>query len=335
MNRGICCAGNMIVDTMYRCERYPKEGELTHIFEGIEYATGGAVCNTGVDLARLDPDMRVLLSGYAGNDRLGDFMMEQLGKIPNLDLSQVRREGETSYTIVMNNAQNRARTFFQYGGANNSYGEDSIDWNHLDIDILHIGYLLLLPHLDTENAEFGTNMAKLLCKAQKRGLKTSIDVVTESGERFSRIVPPALRYTDYCIINELEAQQTTGILLRDDDGKLQRQNFRKALECLKELGVSTWSVIHCPEMGAGLDESGIYYEEDSLALPKGYIAGSTGAGDAFCAGILYAAEKELGLKEGLKIGACTAAASLSQVGATDGVGTFNEVMKLYELYGKK
>ena len=36
--------------------------------------------------------------------------------------------------------------------------------------------------------------------------------------------------------------------------------------------------------------------------------------------------------EALKIGACTAAASLSEVSASDGVKTVEEVLKLYELY---
>ena len=57
-----------------------------------------------------------------------------------------------------------------------------------------------------------------------------------------------------------------------------------------------------------------------------------GAGDAFCAGILYAAEKGLSMAEALKLGACTAAASLSAVGASDGVGTAEEVLKLFEQY---
>ena len=41
------------------------------------------------------------------------------------------------------------------------------------------------------------------------------------------------------------------------------------------------------------------------------------------------------LQEALKLGACSAAASLSEVSASDGVKTKDEVLKLYELYGKK
>ncbi len=75
-------------------------------------------------------------------------------------------------------------------------------------------------------------------------------------------------YTDYCIINEIEAQQTTGVLLREDNGALHPENMIVALKMLREMGVSKWAVIHCPEIGAGLDDEGKYYEQKSLILPK-------------------------------------------------------------------
>ncbi len=43
MKKGICCAGNMLVDITYPIETWPKQNELTHITEGIESSTGG--CN--------------------------------------------------------------------------------------------------------------------------------------------------------------------------------------------------------------------------------------------------------------------------------------------------
>ena len=334
MRKGICCAGNMIVDITYPIETWPKQNELTHITEGIQSSSGGAVCNTIIDLARLDPTLHLVASGCAGHDTEGDFLMEELSKYPNIDLSMVKRDGRTSFTAVMSNNKTKERTFFQHAGASAYYSEDHIDWDKLDVNILHIGYILLLPHLDEPDEEYGTKMARLLHRAQGCGMKTSIDVVSETGDRFARLVTPALKYADYCVINELEAQQTTGIVLRDEGGKLHTENMPAALARLKKLGVSTWAVIHCPEIGCGIDENDCYHEVPSLKLPAGYIQGTVGAGDAFCAGILYAAEKGMGMAEALKLGACTAAASLSQVGASGGVGTLEEVLKLHTLYGR-
>lgn len=332
MKKGICCAGNMIVDITYPIENYPKQNELTHIVGEIKSTTGGAVCNTIIDLARLDPSLPLFASGFAGHDKEGDFMMAELGKYPNIDLGMVKRNGQTAFTIVMSNDKTKERTFFCYGGSTEGFCEEDIDWDKLDADIFHIGYILLLPALDQPDEQYGTKMARLLCRAQKQGLKTSIDVVSESGDRFTRLVTPALKYCNYCVINELEAQQTTGVCLRSEDGVLHVENMRAALEKLKELGVKDWAVIHCPEVGCGMDEQGNYFEVPSLKLPKGYIQGTTGAGDAFCSGILYAAEMDMPMDKALKLAACTAAASLGHPSACDGVKTADEVLKLYDLY---
>lgn len=182
--RGICCAGNMIVDITYPIAAWPKESELTHITEGIQSSTGGSVCNTITDLARLDPALKLTASGFAGHDPEGDFILEELGKYDNIDLSMVKRSGRTSFTAVMSNNETKARTFFQHAGANAYYGEEDIDWERLDADIFHIGYILLLPNLDQKDPKYGTKMARLLAHAQSLGMKTSIDVVSESGNRF-------------------------------------------------------------------------------------------------------------------------------------------------------
>lgn len=331
MRQGICVAGNLIVDITYPIERWPRQSELTTITDGITRSVGGAVCNVITDLAKLDKNLPLSALGVIGDDAEGDFICEQLGKHQNIDLSLLGRKGTTSFTAVMSDNRTKARTFFQYRGANSLFDESFIDWDKIDAEILHVGYILLLDALDQEDAEYGTKMARLLAEAQRRGIRTSIDVVTETGDRFRSLVPPSLRYTDYCVINELEAQQITGVLLRDEQEKLYPENMEAALKKMKELGVSTWAVIHCPEGGYGLDEENTFVSLPSLKLPKGYIKGTVGAGDAFCAGVLYGAQKKWNLLEGIRLGTCAAAASLSEPGATEGMKTVSEVMKLEEL----
>ena len=333
MRKGICVAGNLIVDITYPIERWPRQSELTTITDGITRSVGGAVCNVITDLAKLDETLPLSALGVIGDDAEGEFILEQLGRHENIDLSLLGRKGTTSFTAVMSDNRTKARTFFQYRGANALFDESFIDWDRIDAKFLHVGYILLLDALDQADGEYGTKMARLLAEAQSRGIRTSIDVVTESGDRFRTLVPPALRYTDYCVINELEAQQITGVLLRDEEEKLYPEHMEEALRKMKELGVSTWAVIHCPEGGYGLDEKNHFLTVRSLKLPEGYIKGTVGAGDAFCAGVLYGAEKGWGLAESVRLGTCAAAASLSEAGATEGMRPAAEVLKLAELYG--
>lgn len=326
---GICVAGNMIVDILYPIERWPKQSELTTITDGISRSTGGALCNVIVDLAKLDPDLPLKAVGVMGNDSEGDFISTQLCTHQNIDMSGVVRQGSTSFTAVMSNNETKQRTFFQFRGANALFSEEHIDWDTIPSKLLHIGYILLLDALDQPDDKYGTKMARLLSHAQAHGIKTSIDVVSEASDRFVQLVTPALRYTDYCVINELEAQQTTGILLRDEEEQLHPENMHAALAKLFDLGVSTWAVIHCPEGGWGLDNKGNFVEEPSIPLPKGYVKGKVGAGDAFCSGVLYAAHQELSLKEGIALGTATAVVSLRAPGASEGLCTAQEVKQIY------
>ena len=330
--KGICIAGNLIVDITYPIEHWPKESELVTITEGITQSVGGLVCNDIVDLAKLDPTMPLQALGLIGEDKEGDYILEQLGKHENIDLSLLKREGRTSFTAVMSDNVSKNRTFFHYRGTNARFNEDYIDWDRLDAEIFHIGYILLLDALDEEDPEYGTKMAKVLAKAQSRGMKTSIDVVSESGNRFKKIVSPALKYTDYCVINELEAQAVTGVHLRDDDGTLHKENMKGALEILKNLGVSTWAVIHCPEGSFCLDENNNYIDRTSLKIPNDHIKGTVGAGDAFCSGILYGAYKKWDLEKSVRLATCAAVAALSERGATEGMRSLEEVMKYEEIY---
>ena len=328
--KGIAVAGNMIVDLLYPINGIPKPGELTTITEQASRSVGGCLCNDIVDLAKLDPEMPLVALGRTGDDAEGAYVMEVLKGHKNIDLQHVKITGTTSFTLVMADEITKQRTFYHCRGGNAGFCEEDIPWDKLDVDMLHIGYILLLDTLDEEDSEYGTKMARLLHTAQTKGIKTSIDVVSEAGERFKKLVCPAMRYTDYCIINEVEAQATTGVELRTEEGALIRENIPEALKKMKELGVSTWAVIHCPEVGFGLDENDNLVEVPSIKLPAGWIKGTVGAGDAFCSGVLYGAWKGMDLKSAIEMGTASAVCSLSEPGATEGMRTAEKAMQVYK-----
>ena len=330
--KGICVAGNIVADILYPVSGLPKPGELTSIQEGINRTTGGAVCNVIGDLALMDPALPLTALGRIGDDAEGDFVLETFRRFKNVDISMIKRDGKTSFTAVMSDTISKERTFFHYRGANARFCEDDIIWDKINADFFHIGYVLILDALDEEDSEYGTKMAKLLSHARQRGIKTSLDVVSEAGDRFKRLVPPCLKYTDYCIINEIEASQVAGIALRDETGNLLSGNIPKVLDKIKGLGVCEWAVIHSPEGGYGMDSRGKLIESPTFNLPASYIKGKVGAGDAFCAGAIYAASKGGSLEEGLELGNAAAAASLSMPGSTEGMLPAGQLKNLREKF---
>ena len=299
---GIAVAGTILVDKLNEIGAYPASGELTKILS-VSRAVGGAVPNVGIDIKRVDPSITVKAVGKIGNDAEGDFLVNTLEE-NGVDASLlVRGDKPTSFTDVMSIVGGQ-RTFFTYPGACADFGVDDVDFDKLNAKMLHLGYFLLLDKVDGGDGE------KILKAAQERGIKTSIDLVSENSNRY-HIVKDCLKYTDNVIINELEAGMIAGI-------EPCRENLEKIARALKDMGVSERVIIHMPETGVCLSDNG-FFELPSWELPKGFIKGKTGAGDAFCAGALigiYRGLDEMGI---LTLAQKTATASLSAADAIGGM----------------
>lgn len=327
---GITFAGSMIVDHLREIEVLPARSELVKV-QKVGNSTGGCVCNTGIDFAILDPTVKVKAAGVVGEDADGDLVLENLAKY-NIDTSRVLRRGVTSFTDVFAEKSNGCRTFFQFGGACDTFDIADIDIPSLDCRIFHIGYILLLNKLDEADPEYGTRMAHLLSRVKACGVKTSIDVVSENSDRFSKIVAPALKYVDYLTFNEIEAGKTVGIELRRADGSLDEERIPEVLRKLFVTGTGEWVIIHCPEGAFGLSRNGSYVVERSKKLPKGYKVGSVGAGDAFCSGVLLAAYRGLSIADALVYGNAAAQVSLRHASASGSMTTIEEAIAEYRRY---
>lgn len=324
----IAVAGNLLVDHIREIDELPVRSELARIHRILNSA-GGCVCNTGVDLKKLDPSLTVRAYGVVGEDSDGDFICNYLSAC-GVRTEELVRRGQSAFTDVFAETQHHCRTFYTFGGACDTFDLEDIRFETLQCDLFHIGYLLLLKALDSPDTEYGTRMARLLSTVQKKGIPTSIDVVSENSDRFPKIVIPALKYTDYLTVNELEAGNTVGFALRDPDtGKLLPNLIGEALRILRRFGVRKWVIIHAPEAAFGMDESGTLKAELSNPLPKGYIGGTTGAGDAFCAGVLLAAVRGVGISEALVYGNAAAQVSLRSDTATGSIIPIEQAIEHY------
>ena len=317
--KGIAVAGTVLLDKINEISKYPNSGELTKI-NGVSKAVGGLVPNVGVDLKIMDKDLPVYAVGLIGNDGDGKFIKDTLkGYGLNVDFLVETEKAYTSFSDVMSITGGQ-RTFFTYAGACAEFGVDEIDFENLKVDMLHLGYFLLLDKIDNGDG------IKILEKAKKYGLKTSIDLVSENSDRYKQVLP-CLKYVDNLIINEVEAGKMLGIDPSAD-------KIKDICYALKDQGVIDRVIIHMPNKGVCLSKDG-YTEVNSLELPNGYIKGSTGAGDAFCAGALLGIYKGWSDKEILSFASCSAAASLSKPDAVSGMMEEKEVKNLEKIYKRK
>ncbi len=330
--KGLLAGGNWIIDQVKLIDVYPQPEQLANIRSEVQ-GTGGAPYNVLVNLARLGAPFPLFGAGLVGTDPLGAQILEHCRKL-KIDAKFLMATGEapTSYTDVMTEVAQGRRTFFHNRGANAAWSASNLDFSKVKARIFHLGYLLLLDALDSPDPNFGTKAARLLARAQEAGLKTSVDVVSENSDRFPKVVTPALRYVDYCILNEFEAGKTTGFKIRQADGQLDTVALRHAAGALLQCGVKELVVIHFPEGGFARTRKGEDFWQSSLNLPAKYVGGTAGAGDAFCAGVLFGLHEGWDLSKCLLAGVCVAAASLSHPTCTEGVGSLAGALALAKKY---
>lgn len=330
----ITLAGNSIVDVIKYIDAFPGKGMLCKIGQ-IVPGVGGCVPNTGITLKTLAPyELDVSVISRIGRDENGKFIRRELAS-RGIRTDWLAEDPclPTSFSDVMT-LPNGERTFFCAAAANGAFCESDVPVEKLDCEIFHAGYLLLLDSLDAPDPEYGTKMARLLAKVQARGIKTSVDAVSAEGSRFAEIVLPALRYCDYAVINEIEAGRIAGVSLRDGQ-ELRTEKLYAACKKLQGFGVRDTVVIHCPELGCSLDGKGRFTVVPSLQLPEGYIVGSVGAGDAFCAGMLYSFLTGMDAEEGLRLASCTAACNLHAADSVSGAKDYAGTMALENIFPRR
>ena len=332
--RGVLAGGNWIVDQVKMIDVYPQRECLGNIYEKTAQGTGGAPYNVLMDLALAGVDIPLSAAGFVGQDAFGERILQDC-RDHRIDTTHLTATpaADTAYTDVMTERDCGRRTFFHYRGANALWAGKGLNFRATQARIFHLGYLLLLDALDQEDPRYGTKGARLLASAQAAGLKTSVDVVSEDSNRFTRIVTPALKHVDYCILNEVEAGKTTGFKIRQPDGRLDTVAARHAAGSLLQCGVREVIIIHFPEGAFARTRRGEDHWQSSLKLPEKYVAGTAGAGDAFCAGALLGLHEGWDLGRCLQTGVCMAAASLAHSTCTGGMVPLDDCMALGKKFG--
>ena len=327
---GIVCAGNWIVDIVHTAPYWPNKGDLVRL-SGRDIGVGGGAANVMTDLSSFAVGLPLAAIGAIGPDTNGDIIRQHCARIGVPTDHLVTLQGSlTAYDEVIN-IPGDSRTFFYHGGAN-----DAFDVAHVPVaalaaqgfKIFYLGYLMLLGALDARRPDGSTGAADLLAQVRAAGMITCVDMVSDAHAGFRAIVAPALPHCDYVIINEIEAGRAAGLNVRGRNGALMQDRLRAAAQIL--LGdVQRAVIIHAPEgaLWAEQDQAPIWVQ--SLPLAPDWIVSPVGAGDAFCAAVLYGIHEDWPPVQTLRIAHLAAKACLAGATATAGIPTLATLLAQY------
>lgn len=325
MRKGIISAGNWLVDTVKTIETYPSPGNLATI-ERVDVGGGGCSHNVLIDLARMESGLPLYAGGCIGDDGNGNYLLSEIRRhgIDSRFVSVVPGE-LTSYTDVMADRTACTRTFFHFRGANALLDIEHLEKMDCGAKIFHLGYLLLLDKLDAPDGSYGVRAARALEMLRNKGYKTSVDVVSEESDRFSKIMLPCLPFIDYLVVNEIEAGKCSGVQIRSAEGDLDSANLKAAARYILDGGVGLQVTIHFPEGGYTLKADGTEAFVPSRKVASSEIVSTVGAGDAFCAGMLYALHEDYTAEQALRFANASARFNLSSATSTGGAPTLRQI----------
>ncbi len=266
----------------------------------IETTTGGIVSNSGIALQRLG--MRVAAATVVGADDWSEIIRRRLQAAGlNLDGLQIRSDLPTSTTAVMIDAMGQ-RSFAHCPGAprelDRQFFVERMDLFRRSRAML-LGYYSLLPQLEPE-------LPAVLAMLRDVGCLTALDSAGHGGdgERLRSILP----HLDLYVPSLGEAANQTGL---DDPVKIM-QRFR-------EWGAPGLLGVKLGSRGALLCPRGDDIVRVDAVRPPGAVIDTTGAGDAFYAGLLASLLKGMPPAEAGRIAAAAGAACVTGMGASAGL----------------
>jgi len=317
---GILCAGTILVDVAKVIDAYPALDHLATI-EQVSLSTGGPGLNMAVDLRLLGAAFPIGVLGAVGDDEHAAFILAECARL-GIDTTGVRTltGAVTSFTDAMIERHGGRRTFFHHPGANALFDASTADVESPGARILHAGAPGIHPVMDTRLPGGGNGWSALLQRAQAAGLHTNMEMVSLEPGRIAEAALPCLPYTDSIVINELEAGALTGIdaPVSTADGPVDWPALEAMALGLIERGVSALAVVHFPA-GCVAAAGGRIWRQGSVRVPREQVRSTTGAGDAFAAGVIMGLHDGWPVERCLRLAVASAAACVRSPRTSDGI----------------
>jgi ribokinase len=286
--------GNVTLDVICQTvDDVPRYESIA--FEHVVVAPGGCGSNVAIGLCALG--VSTALIGRTGDDDAANLVRSYWKRI-GLDTHFVHQvdgiSTGTSVGLVDHEAQPR---FIHTSGANRTLTSDAIDLPkliHAGARNLHVGGYFVLPGVMDDR------LGQVLAQGRQQGLMISLDVV-----RSPRMADPSFLWTclpnvDIFLCNSVEAYRLSG------------ENEPKAAALSLRSRGAEIVIVKLGEEGCWLES--VEFSELIPGLPV-QVIDTTGAGDAFAAGLIAALLQEKDLRDACYSGNQAGARAVTVLGA--------------------
>lgn len=293
-NIDILCVGEVLVDFIGH-----QNNVLINETRDYHRYLGGSPANVAMNCKRLGLSSTLVSS--VGNDGFGEYIFKRLEEI-GINTSNVKKLENKSTSVIFVSKSNGTPDFIPYRNADCDISENQITTEMLSqTKIFHTTCFALSKN------PAQTTILKKAEEAHKKGCKLSIDVnyakeLWETKEQALQVIK------NYCQFNPL-------IKISEDDmlRLFEKQLPHKEIfEFFHNLGVET-VCLTLGSKGVKLSQK----EKNMIQLPAikiEKVMDTTGAGDAFWSGFLFAYIKAKTIEECLQIALKLAALKLQNVG---------------------
>lgn len=307
----ITVAGTLVADLVVGpVGKWPGPGKSADI-DYIEIVPGGAVANTGMALARLG--VPVSACAAVGEDNLGAIIKDFVGSWATRNTIRVIPSRRTTASIVAI-SKDRDRSFLTAAGACDQFhftAEEVEREVSSGSRALHIGYAMLLPGLD------GEPLKNVMREAGRLGALTSLDVTYYDNRPWPDLLKLMPGIDVFCP-SLSEARLITG-----------ESDPAKAARALVQAGVRNFVAVTNGEHGAIVEVVG--EGQDFIPARPVHVNNTTGAGDAFIAGVLAAWYRGLPWRSAARIGSLVASLAVTSRRRYDNLQTLDRLLEEFTL----
>lgn len=300
----VVAVGHVLLDLRFLVDRFPGPDEEARIVDESR-GVGGSAANVSISVRRLGLSSAIVAK--VGLDSFARLAVDELLK-EGVDISglKISAVSPTGFSVVVRDSQGRI-VIYGFKGASEGLEPEDVDVSLIErARFVHVASLR--PDTTLRVVEQASRLGKVVSWDPGR-------VLAAMGiEKLSGVV----RHVTTVLANQREISLLTGV-----------EDYREAARRVKSLGPRAVIVKRGPEGAYAVSDEG---EVEVPAFPPPRVVDTTGAGDAFAAGLIASLARGYSFKYALRYASLVAAIKVSRLGS-HATPTHSEVVKYAESLG--